>query len=81
MSAVVNGYSGDPIELRPFDKIFTCQNIWKRWCKVRFISMNWNALYDNKVRQQLGGKTATVGDNNKKLEFLVNEYEKIANYK
>ncbi len=26
LSAIVNGYLYDPIELRPFDKIFTCQN-------------------------------------------------------
>ncbi len=79
LSAIVNGYPGDPIELRPFNKIFTRQNILKWWCKVGFIPMSRNALNDNKVRQQLGGETAAVGDNNQKLELLVSEYEKIAN--
>ncbi len=55
LSAIVNGYVGDLIKLRPFDKILTCQNIWKWWCKVGFIPMSQNALYDDKVRQQLGG--------------------------
>ncbi len=27
--AIVNGYYCDPIELKPFDNIFTKQNIWK----------------------------------------------------
>ncbi len=44
-----------------------------------FIPMSWNVLYDDKVRLQLEGETATVGDKNKKLEVLVSEYEKFAN--
>ncbi len=70
LSAVVNEYPEDPIELRAFDKIFTCQNIWKWWCKVGFIPMSWNELYDDKVRLQMGGETAAMCDKNKNLNFL-----------
>ncbi len=49
LSAIVNGFPGDPIELRPFDRIFTRKNIWSWWCKVGFIPMNRNALNDEKV--------------------------------
>ncbi len=41
--------------------------------------MSWNVFNDDKARQQFGGETAAVGDNNKKLELLVSEYAKIAN--
>ncbi len=78
LSAIVNGFPGDPVELRPFNSIFTWQNIWKWWCKVGFIPMTFNALNNEKVRQQLGGATAAVGSNRRKIELLYNDYERIA---
>mmetsp|Transcript_18820 Transcript_18820/g.39497 ORF Transcript_18820/g.39497 Transcript_18820/m.39497 type:complete len:132 (+) Transcript_18820:226-621(+) len=61
LSAIVNGFPGDPVELRPFDRVFTQQNIWSWWCKVRFLPMNRNLLKDGKVRQQFG-ENAAIGD-------------------
>ncbi len=78
LSSIVNGFPGDPISLRPFDKIFTRQNIWLWWCKVGFIPMNRNTLNDDKVRQQLGGEKASVGDQGQRLQLLVDDYEKAA---
>ncbi len=40
--------------------------------------MSRNTLYNDKVRQQLVGEKAAVGDNNKKLELLLIEYEIIS---
>ncbi len=42
LSAIINGYPGNQIELRQFDNTFTQQKIWKWWYKVGFISMNRN---------------------------------------
>ncbi len=78
LSAIVNGFPGDPIELRPFDKIFTRKNIWSWWCKVGFIPMNRNALNNDKVRQQLGEYTAAVGGQGERLKILVEDYNKAA---
>lgn len=78
LSIIVNGYPDDPIELRPFDVIFMCQNIWKWWCKGQFIPMSQNALYEVTVSQQLGGEK-TLWETTIKLELCVSEYEKIAN--
>ncbi len=74
----MNGYPGDPIELRPFDYVFHRTNIWNWWCKVGFIPMTRNAIYDEKVCQQLGGGSAAVGDYGQKIEVLVKDYEKVA---
>ncbi len=65
LAAIENGYQGDPIKFQPFDRVFTCENIWKWWCKVGFIPKTCNTLYDQQVQQQLGGKMAVVGDNGK----------------
>ncbi len=40
--------------------------------------MNRNSLYDEKVRQQLGGVSTAVGDYRKKIEMLVDEDKKAA---
>ncbi len=40
--------------------------------------MNRNALNDEKVRQQLGGDKAAVGDQGECLRILVEDYEKAA---
>ncbi len=62
LSAIVNGYRGDSTELKTLGNNFTWQKIWKWWYKVGFIPMNRNALFDNKVHQQLGFEKAYVGD-------------------
>ncbi len=74
----MNGFPDDPIELPPFNKIFSCSNIWKSQCKVGFISMNQNALYDDKVQQQLGGGKAAFGDYSKQLLILAKDYKNVA---
>ncbi len=66
LSAIVNGFPGDPIELHPFDRVFTRQNIWSWWCKVGFLPMNRNSLNDDKFRQQFG-ENAAVGDQGNRL--------------
>jgi len=52
LSGIVNGFPGDPISLRPFDRYFTRANIWKWWCNVGFMPMTRNALNDEKVGSQ-----------------------------
>ena len=52
---IVNGYPGDPIDLRPFDKTFTKEIIKSWWAKVGFLPMNRNSLHDPKVRWEKGG--------------------------
>ncbi len=76
MSAIKNRFPDDPIELWPLNKIFTCTNIWKWWCKVGIIPMNQNALYNDKMQQQLGGEKAAVGNYGKQLQILAEAYEK-----
>ncbi len=78
LSAIINGYLGNQIELRPFNNTVTWQNIWKWLCKVGFIPMNRNALYDEKVRQQLGGNKAAIGEQGYHIMMLVSNYEKNA---
>ncbi len=40
--------------------------------------MNRNALYDEKVRQQLGGNKAAVGELGFRVMMLMNNYKNIA---
>ncbi len=70
LSEIVNGFPGDQIELCLFDNIFQSKNIWKWWCKVGFIPMNRKALYNDKVRQQLGGEKVTAGDQGENFILL-----------
>ncbi len=46
---IVNGFPRDPIELKPFDSIFTRPKIWPWWVKVGFLPMTGNAVNDDKV--------------------------------
>ncbi len=78
MWAIISSYPRDPIKLQSFDQIFTCWNIWKWWCKGRFIPMNWNTLFDEQVQYQLDRDVAAVGDGGKKIEMLVQDSKKIA---
>ena len=46
---IVNGFPGDPIQKRPFDFVFTKENIWGWWKKVGFMPMSRNSLNHPKV--------------------------------
>lgn len=74
LSAIVNGFPGDPIDARPFDKYFTRANIISWWVKVGFLPMTRASLNDPKVRIELGEGGAPEEDG-KRLELLVEEYE------
>ena len=50
LGAILNGFPTNPIELHPFDYIFTRENIWSWWCKVEFMPINRNSLNNDKVR-------------------------------
>jgi hypothetical protein len=50
----VNGWPGNPIELRPFDCHFTAKRINKSWIAVGFLPMTGNAVNDPKIRHELG---------------------------
>ncbi len=67
LSAIVNGYPDDPIEQRAFDNNFTSHKNWKWWCKDGFLPMKRNALYDEKVHQQLWGNEVAAGDQGKRV--------------
>jgi hypothetical protein len=51
---VINGYPGDPVELRPFDYCFTKEKIIKSWINVGFMPMTGNTALDPKVRHEFG---------------------------
>ena len=74
---IVNGFPGDPIQKRPFDFVFTKENIWGWWKKVGFMPMSRNSLNHPKVRWELGEggapEEATV-----RLELLVDDYNERA---
>ena len=58
---VINGFPGDPVELRPFDFCFTQEKIIKTWIKVGFMPHTGNAALDHKVRHELGEGLSTGG--------------------
>ncbi len=74
VSNVVNGYPGDPVDLRPFDFCFTKEKIIKTWIKVGFMPMTGNAALDPKVRYELGGGGAPA-ESSKRMEKLVEDYK------
>ena len=76
LGAIVNGFPTDPIELRPFDYIFTRENIWSWWCKVGFMPMNRNSSNDDKVRHELGECGATE-EKKEKIKILVEDYKNL----
>ncbi len=77
MSVILNGLPDDPIKLQPFHKIFSCTNIWKLWCKVGFITLNQNMLYNNKAQQQLSGEKAEVGNYGQQLQLLAENHKMV----
>ena len=70
---VINGFPGDPVELRPFDFCFTQEKIIKTWIKVGFMPHTGNAALDPKVRHELGEGGAPEEDR-VRMEKLVDDY-------
>ena len=46
LANLVNGWPGNPVELRPFDCHFTPERIIKTWIAVGFLTMTGNAVND-----------------------------------
>ena len=74
---IVNGFPGDPLAMRPFDKCFTMVEIVNTWIVVGFLPMTGNAANDPKVRYELGEGGAPA-EARKRMELLVKDYEKSA---
>ena len=74
---VINGFPGDPVELRPFDYCFTQEKIIKTWIKVGFMPHTGNAALDPKVRHEMGDGGAPE-EQRVRMEQLVEDYEKSA---
>jgi len=51
---IVNGFPGDPLEKRPFDKCFSSVKIVITWIVVGFLPSTGNAAFAPKVRYKLG---------------------------
>jgi len=77
LARIVNGSPNDPIELRPYDYIFTLENIIATWIKVGFMPMTANAVNDPKVMYELG-EGGALEDASRRLKLLVKDYEAIA---
>lgn len=73
LGVMVNGYPGDPIEVRPFDNSFRRSNVLTWWGKVGFLPMNRKALDDPKVRYKLGEGGAPE-DEGQRLVLLEEAY-------
>ncbi len=56
----MNGWPGDPVELRQFDCHFTPERIIKTWIAVGFLPMMGNTVNDPKVRHELGDGGGTT---------------------
>ena len=54
LANIINGFPGDPIDLRLFNKVFTQDNIKCWWENVGFLPMTWNAANNPKTRWELG---------------------------
>jgi len=74
---IINGFPGDPLNLRPFDKCFCTVKIINTWIVVGFLPMTGNAALDPKVRYELGEGGAPE-EARKRMELLVKDYEKSA---
>ena len=70
---IVNGFSDDPIELRPFDYSFRRGTIVNTWKAVGFVPMTANAVNDPKVRYELGDGGAPEKVQ-RRMEALEKEY-------
>ena len=74
---IVNGFPGDPLEKRPFDKCFTKIKIINTWIVVGFLPMTGNAALDPKVCYELGEGGAPE-EARKRMELLIKDYEESA---
>ena len=70
---VINGFPGDPAELRPFDFCFTKKKIIKTWINVGFMPHTGTVALDPKVRHELGEGGAPQ-EAQVRLEHLVEDY-------
>ena len=77
LARIVNGFSNDPIELRPFDNCFTEAKIVKTWIAVGFLPMTGNAANDPKVGYELGEGGAPE-EARVRMESLVDDYSEVA---
>lgn len=79
LANLVNGWPGDPVELRPFDCHFTPERIIKTWIAVGFLPMMMmgNVANDPKVRHKLGDGGAPL-EAAIWLEALHKEYCRVA---
>ena len=73
LANIINGFPGDPIDLRPFDKVFTQDNIKSWWKNVGFLPMTRNAVNDPKTRWELGEGGAPE-EGTARLVILVDDY-------
>jgi len=77
LANLVNGWPGDPIDLRPFDCHFTAKSIIRSWIAVGFLPMTGNAVNDPKVRHELGDGGAPP-EAAIRMKALNTEYRKTA---
>ena len=71
LSMITNGKEDDPIDQKPFDKVFTKKNNLKAWSNIGFVPFTRKALKNKKVRHEL---QETVPLDNK-LDKLQHDYE------
>jgi len=74
LAHMVNGYPGDSLDNRPFDKTFTKENIISWWKAVGYMPMTRNALHDPKVRWEWGEGGAPE-EASERMELLLKEYK------
>jgi len=72
---IVNGFPGDPLEKRPFDKCFSSVKVVITWIVVGFLPTTGNAAFAPKVRYKLGEGGAPE-EAQKRMKLLVSDYEK-----
>ena len=70
---MINGRPGDPLEKRPFDLMFSQQNIVRSWLKVGFVPFTRAALTHPKVRHTLGEGGASA-EMHEKMMAVKEEY-------
>ena len=77
LANIVNGWPDNPVDRRPFDKIFTPANVRSWWEKVGFLPMTRASLNNPKVRWELGEGGAPE-EGTVRLELLLEEYKRVA---
>lgn len=72
LATIVNGTADDPVEMKPFDKIFTKPQILSSWDKIGFVPFTRRCLENKKVRSELGQVVENVA-----LERLQTTYDSL----